>query len=294
MSTVRREFEIARKHTPDFGARTLWLELMMFALAIAATWLTLAGRIPVWAGMVANTVFIYGIYTVVHEAVHANISSRRGESRWIDTLAGTIACVPLWLFFHQHRRQHMAHHAHTNEDCDPDIYARGSFPVWVFVKLPVALINYFNPVQQYRDCLRFGCTRRETVTTLLTFAAYAAVLAGLLAAGYWQEVLLLWFIPWWIGQTVMLTFFTWTPHHDHSETGRYRNTRISLFPGADFLLQGQNYHLIHHMAPSVPYYRYGAVFDEMRPLLEENNVRIEGVWPDPANERAPARPHAAE
>ena len=50
----------------------------------------------------------------------------------------------------------------------------------------------------------------------------------------------------------MLTFFTWTPHHDHSETGRYRNTRVSLFPGANFMLQGQNYHLIHHMIPAFP------------------------------------------
>jgi fatty acid desaturase len=78
----------------------------------------------------------------------------------------------------------------------------------------------------------------------------------------------------------MLTFFTWTPHHDHHETGRYRNTRVSLFPGANFLLQGQNYHLIHHMVPGIPYYRYRSSFEEMRPLLERNGVRIEGWWPD--------------
>ena len=293
MSTVREEFEIARKHTPEFGGRTLWLEAGMFAFAIAATWLTLAGHIPLWTGMVVNTVFIYGIYTVVHEAVHANISSRRKDLRWVDTVAGTIACAPLWLFYHQHRRQHMAHHAHTNEASDPDLYAKGSFPVWIFVKLPAALIQYFNPVAQYRECRRFGCTEREVVYTFVTFAIYSALLIGAVVAGYWMEVLLLWFVPWWVGQTVMLTFFTWTPHHDHSETGRYRNTRVSLFPGANFLLQGQNYHLIHHMAPSVPYYRYKPVFDEMRPLLERNHVRIEGIWPDPANEHPPGA-HPAE
>ncbi|MDM8164642.1 fatty acid desaturase [Roseovarius sp.] len=293
MSTVREEFEIARKHTPEFGGRTLLLEAGMFAFAIAATWLTLAGHIPIWAGMVANTVFIYGIYTVAHEAVHANISSRRKGLRWVDTVAGTLACAPLWLFYHQHRRQHMAHHAHTNEASDPDLYAKGSFPVWIFVKLPAALINYFNPVAQYRECKRFGCTEREVVYTFVTFAIYSAALIGAVVAGYWKEVLLLWFVPWWVGQTVMLTFFTWTPHHDHSETGRYRNTRVSLFPGANVLLQGQNYHLIHHMAPSVPYYRYKPVFDEMRPLLERNNVRIEGIWPDPANEHPPGA-HPAE
>lgn len=288
MSTVRDEMAVARKHTPDFGGRTLRLEAIMFAIFIGSTWGAMTGAIPFWLGMLGNTVFLYGIYTVVHEAVHANISSRRKDLRWVDTVAGMIACAPLWLFYHQHRRQHMVHHAHCNEEIDPDIYARGSFPVWLFVKLPLSLINYFNPVQHWRDCHRFGCTKAEFVYTGLTFAAYSAIVIGLVAAGYWREVLLLWFIPWWIGQTVMLTFFTWTPHHDHTETGRYRNTRVSLFPLADFLLQGQGYHLIHHMAPSVPYWRYKAVFDELRPTLEANGVRIGGIWPDPGHEEPQA------
>lgn len=284
-STIRQEAEVGRRHTPEFGGRTLLLELQLFVLFFAATGLTVAGLIPMWAGALGNTVFLYALYTVVHEAVHSNISSRRKNLRWIDPVAGIIACAPLWLNYHQHKRQHMAHHAHTNEETDPDIYARGSFLGWIFLRLPAALLNYFNPVQQYRDCQRFNCTRREYVYTFLSFSAHALIVLGLLAAGYWREVLFLWFVPWWIGQTAMLTFFTWTPHHDHHETGRYRNTRVSLFPFANFLLQGQNYHLIHHMMPAIPYYRYKPVFEELRPILEEKGVRIEGIVPDPRNER---------
>ena len=284
-STVRHEAEVGRRHTPDFGGRTLVLELELFLLFFVSTGLSVAGVIPMWLGALGNTVFLYALYTVVHEAVHANISSRRKNLRWIDPLAGIIACAPLWLNYHQHKRQHMAHHAHTNEDDDPDIYARGSFLGWVFLRLPVALISYFNPVQLYRDCGRFNCTRREYAYTFISFTIYSLIVIGLLAMGYWREVLFLWFIPWWIGQTAMLTFFTWTPHHDHHETGRYRNTRVSLFPFANFLLQGQNYHLIHHMMPAVPYYRYKTVFDELRPVLEAKGVRIEGLVPDRRNER---------
>ena len=288
VSTVRREAEIGRRHTPDFGGQTLLLEVGLFAIFIGSTWLTMAGVIPIWLGALANTIFIYSLYTVVHEALHSNISSRTKSLRWLDTVAGVIACVPLWLHYHQHKRQHLQHHAHTNEETDPDIYAKGSFLAWVFLRAPAALLSYFNPVQQYWDCKRFQCTRRDYVYTSLSFSAYAAVVIGLIAAGYGREVLFLWFVPWWIGQTVMLTFFTWTPHHDHSETGRYRNTRVSLFPGANFLLQGQNYHLIHHMIPSIPYYRYKSTFDEMRPILEQKGVRIEGFLPDPRNEHAEA------
>jgi beta-carotene hydroxylase len=147
-------------------------------------------------------------------------------------------------------------------------------------------LSYFNPFQMYRDCKRYDLPRREVVFTFLSFAAYSALVLGIVAAGYWREVLFLWFFPWWIGQTVMLTFFTWSPHHDHHETGRYRNTRVFLFPGANFLLQGQSYHLIHHMIPSIPYYRYKPTFEEMRPLLERNNVRIEGLLPETVQPQA--------
>lgn len=279
--TVAQEMEVGRRLTDDFGMPTLLLALALFTVAILSTWAAVTGRIPYWAGSVINTVFIYALYTVVHEAIHGNISSRRKNLRWIDLVIGTAACIPLWLFYYPHAKQHMVHHTKANTDDDPDIYARGSFMGWLFVRLPKALIAYFNPFDLYADCKRFGVPHRQVVITFITFGLQTAVLLGLLAAGYWREVLILWFIPWWIGQTVMLTLFTWTPHFDHTETGRYRDTRISLFPGADFLLLGQNNHLIHHMMPGVQWYRYDDVFREIRPLLEQNGVRIEGFWPRP-------------
>jgi beta-carotene hydroxylase len=281
-STLKAEAEIARRLTPEFAWQTVWLFLGLFAVFALSSGLAVAGRIPLWLAAAINTVFIYALYTVVHEAVHSNISSRTKRLRWVDVLIGVLACVPLWLFFTHHKHSHMVHHARTNQDDDPDIYARGSFLGWCFHRLPRTLLNYFNPVQLYRECRRFGLTPAETRVTLASFAAYAAVALAIIVAGHGYELLLLWFLPWWIGQLVMLTFFTWIPHHDHHETGRYRNTRVSLWLGGNFLLQGQNYHLIHHMIPSVPYYRYEAVFNEMRPILESKGALIEGFWPHPA------------
>ncbi len=287
-SSLRLEAEIARRHTPDFAWPTVVLWAALMAVFIAASGLALAGRMPLWLAMAINTVFIYALYTVVHDAVHGAISSRRKSYRWLDKLIGITACAPLWLFFHHHRKQHRVHHTRTNQDDDPDIYARGSFLGWVAWRLPRTLLAYFNPLQLWRECGRYQLTRRETFFSMATFALSAAVLIAIVAAGYGRELLLLWFIPWWIGQTVMLTLFTWTPHHDHSETGRYRNTRVSIFPGGNALLLGQGYHLIHHMIPSVPWYRYEATFKEMRPILESHGTRIEGFWPHPHPEAAPA------
>jgi fatty acid desaturase len=288
ISSVRLEAEIGRRHAPDFAWPTICLALALYAIFAASTSLAIAGTIPLWVGAVVNTAFIYSLYTVVHDAAHYSISSRTKHLRWVDTFVGAIACIPLWLFLGHHRKSHRVHHARTNCDDDPDIYARGSFLGWCFIRLPRVLLSYFNPVQLHRECRKFGVSAHGTRIAMLTFAGYTAAVVALIAAGYFYQLLVLWFIPWWIGQFVMLTLFTWTPHHDHHETGRYRNTRVSLWPGANFLLLGQNFHLIHHMIPSVPFYRYKAAFEEMRPILEEKDVRFEGFWPSPTPRPTPA------
>lgn len=289
-STLKQEVAIGQRHTPDFAWPTVALALGLFAAYGAVTYAAIAELLPLPAAILLNALFIYGFYTVVHEAVHHNISGRHRERRWVDRLLGTLCCFPLWQFMDHHKRSHQLHHAHANRDDDPDIYVRGGLAGWLFVRLPKALLSYFNPLQLYRECRRFRVPAPEIRLTFLTFAANTAVVVALVALGHGYELLMLWFLPWYIGQTAMLTFFTWTPHHDFTETGRYRDTRISLWPGADLILLGQNLHLIHHMLPRVPFYRYRAVFEEMRPLLERNGARIEGFWPETAASRSRATP----
>ena len=47
-----------------------------------------------------------------------------------------------------------------------------------------------------------------------------------------------------------------------------------LFPGLTTLLLGQNYHLIHHLYPAVPFFRYGACFREIRADLAVRGAPI--------------------
>lgn len=283
-STIKLEMEVGRKQIPEFAWPTIALTFGLYAGFASIVVLALMGSLPYWAAILMNSIVIYAFYTVVHEAVHGNISSKKKGRRWVDVVVGTACCAPLWLIYDHHKKQHMVHHAHTNEDSDPDIYARGGFLGLIFVRLPIVLLSYFNPAALLRECRLFGCSKAETRRSLITFSIYSVIALTIIALGYGYELLMLWFIPWWIGQTVMLTLFTWVPHHDHHETGRYRNTRVSLWPGAEFLLMGQNVHLIHHMMPAVPFYRYRKTFDELRPILAANDVRIEGFWPNKADD----------
>ncbi len=283
-STVKQEMEIGRRYAPAVAWPTLFLLAGIYAGLAASTYAALTGQITMLAAAVINTVILYGTYTVVHEGVHNNIVPRGARFRWVNMTAAFLAAIPLWMLIFPHRKSHMVHHTKCNTEEDPDIYARGSFGVVTFWHLPLATLGMFNPLKAYESCIRFNVTDAQRWFSMATFAAYTALAAWIIYAGYGVELLTLWFIPFVIGYCVMLIFFTWVPHHPHTITGRYRDTRCSVWPGGNLLTQGQNYHLIHHMMPWVPWYQYEQVFNEIRPMMEQNDALIDGFWPRPAEQ----------
>jgi fatty acid desaturase len=101
-------------------------------------------------------------------------------------------------------------------------------------------------------------------------------LAAAFFMGFGWEALVLWWMPGKLSGLVLMTTFQWLPHHPHTETDRYRNTRINVFLLSTPTLLEQDHHLMHHLFPRVPWYRYRRLFREIRPLLQEHNARIEG------------------
>lgn len=278
-STTRFEAEVARRNSPEIAWPTLALASGGLALWALSSWAALTGRFPLLAAVAVNTLVMYAIYTPLHDASHSAIVRRRKNLRWLNTFIGTISGFPIFMYFHHHRKSHFVHHTKTNEPEDPDKFAMGGFWEVFLIKTPWSLVDQLNGVNLYRACYSLNLSPHECRSTMVQYALTIALLAGLVAAGFGQELLVLWLIPWFIGVLVMEVVFGWFPHHDNSETGRYRDTRISLFPGADILYLYQNLHLIHHMLPSVPFYRYRSVFNELRQTLECHGARIEGFWP---------------
>lgn len=94
--------------------------------------------------------------------------------------------------------------------------------------------------------------------------------------GWFPPAFLLWWLPSRLAGLPLAILFSWLPHVPFDSTERFHNTRITTFRGSTWLLLQQDRHLIHHLYPSVPWYRYRAVFRELRPLLEAEGARIEG------------------
>ena len=82
---------------------------------------------------------------------------------------------------------------------------------------------------------------------------------------------------------VLAWWFDWLPHHDLEDTqqeNRYRATRNRV--GSEWiltpLLLSQNYHLVHHLHPSIPFHRYVATWRRNEEAYLERDAAIGTVF----------------
>jgi fatty acid desaturase len=103
------------------------------------------------------------------------------------------------------------------------------------------------------------------------------LLVAAFVTGHFAEWFFLWFLPIRFTALLLNIFFQWLPHHPFDRTERYLNTRIGLWAGGTIFTLQQNLHLMHHLWPSVPFYRYYRLYRRLRPVLLEKGSRIEGL-----------------
>ncbi|MCH8544684.1 MAG: fatty acid desaturase [Alcanivorax sp.] len=239
--------------TPVIALPTLAILIGAFAL-IALSWtLVLMDIWPLWLGMLINAPAGYALFTPAHEAIH-RCASRNARLNDFILAAATFLALPFGkgkLF----RLMHMRHHRFTNEERDPDLWVSGSLkymPLWGLWPF-VYLVQYLrNP------SLVPGVSTREIWRELLV----SGLVFGVLIA--WQPfyMLMLWLIPTYMAFFLMCLVFMVLPHYPH--TGRQDtdpNTTALMRMGQEWwqtpVLMYQNYHLVHHLYPTVPFYRYG-------------------------------------
>ncbi|MBA3981506.1 MAG: fatty acid desaturase [Alcanivorax sp.] len=251
MTTSR---ELARlRVTPLIAWPTLCILVASFAL-IALSWtLVILELWPMWLGMLVNTVAGYALFTPAHEAIH-RCAARNGRLNDFILGAATFLALPFGkgkLF----RLMHMRHHRFTNEERDPDLWMASSLKhmplwgVWPFVYL----VNFLRDPQQIP-----GISTREVWREL---AVAGVVFGGLLL---WQPyyMLMLWLIPTYLAFFLMCLVFMVLPHYPHNtRQDTDPNTTALMRMGQEWwqtpVLMYQNYHLVHHLYPTIPFYRYG-------------------------------------
>jgi len=247
--------------------RFAWPTLAVLVAALAL-W-ALAFALPVPFGLPIATLAAYAAFTPLHEAAHRSIACRPARTA-LTELAGRLAAIPLLAPFLAVRYIHLEHHKHTNDPAlDPDHWS-GRGPAWLLpLRWLTQDLHYYAVYALRPRPLR---ERLEVYATLLVM--YGAV-AALVAMGHGRTVLFGWLLPARLAIGILAWAFDYLPHRPHTITARedrYQATRAVPGKLAALATFGQSMHLVHHLYPGVPFYRYGAVYRDRlgatRPITE--------------------------
>ena len=213
---------------------------------------------PGWCVFLMNVLSLHLSGTVIHDASH-NSAHR---NRVVNALLGHGSALILGFSFPVFTRVHLQHHAHVNDpENDPDHFVSTGGPLWLIAARFFYHEIYFFKRQLWRNWELLEWFLGRLVVALLVFAAWKFDFLG--------YIFNFWFSPALVVGIALGLFFDYLPHRPFVERDRWKNARV--YPGAvlNLLIMGQNYHLVHHLWPSVPWYKYKPTYEVMRPLLDE-------------------------
>jgi len=274
LDLAEKEKQIARK----FVGKTPWLMIIWWALNLSVwlmLWpLALSGLIPIWSTLIIASICACLCYLPSHEAQHGNIAKKTSSFFWLNDLIGYTSLIPIALPYRLAQATHLLHHSFTNDPIKgPDYGVKASS----FLKaLWVNLIFNRQRDLPYFDFLEESSTKKKILMeALITRVSYWLILISFVWAGYGIEVTAIWWLPRLIGSAYIQMTLSWAPHHPMEERGRYRDTRSFKAIIGTYLTLGMEYHIIHHLHPSIPLNLNPAAYRALKPILEERNCCLD-------------------
>jgi len=262
---------------PTFAMPTILMSVGLLAAIVATWYFALQGVLPIWAGCLINGVLGYGMFSVAHDALHRATST----VSWFNELSGSIGLF----FFLPYapiavaRWVHMQHHRFTNGELDPDRFIHDC-PSWQrLIRWANFDVFYFVYFLQHG-----GDVRDKHLKTVVGFVAgLVALVIAAFIAGYGYEVLMLWLLPTRIALFMVATVFVYLPHYPGvvpNEDDAFLATTMRM--GWEWLLTPllvyHNYHLIHHLYPTVPFYRMHDVWYLKYDELTQGNISYQSAF----------------
>jgi ring-1,2-phenylacetyl-CoA epoxidase subunit PaaE len=224
--------------------------------------LGIGDSVPAPLAIAVTAIAAYLLFTVSHDAAHHSASAHDALNLWVGRIATPFfapqASFAVWRFIHM---QHHRFTNHSDDGKDPDAYTmRG--PRWQrplrWATIDLAYIGFYLKHIGSRPRAE---KQEYAVQMLLLVAAVSAAIA----TGHGVDMLLFVLLPQRLGIVWLAFAFDYLPHHGlhHRPTeDKLKTTRNRI--GGERLLSPlmlyQNYHLVHHLHPLVPFYRYIAVW----------------------------------
>jgi vanillate O-demethylase ferredoxin subunit len=272
--------------------RWAWQQLTILAASYGVVLLGavgyLGGILPYPLVLVASALAIYAVFTPLHDATH---NAASGDP-FVNDRIGDVGATLLFPGFttRVYRRLHLAHHRYTGEhDRDPDdMMVTARFP-WSVLLLAFYDLWWFSFVLRRRE----GRSRAELVELGASIAVSVAWHAAWLLSPFAWQFVLLWLLPQRLAVLILAYTFGRIQHPEGVEQRKDPLHATRMLCGGRVMrwfTLGQSEHLMHHLFPSIPWYRYHEAWEASRPLLADRDL----VWQWPVPPFALPRPRGAE
>jgi len=232
-----------------------------------------AGRVDhVWALVLlslAYAVVMNSAYAMLHEAEHNLLHPQPALNQALGVLLALFFPAP----FHLIRQGHIGHHVRNRSDDEAfDLYFEGENRFWKYLQLYGTLtglwwvlicaanfIAVFNPALLAARRARFDRTTEAFLESLNPKYEWLVRIEALAAIALHAAMIYAWSIPVAHYLAVMFGFgFTWSAMQYAHHYGTVRDVRrgamnLKTFPLLDLVWLNHNWHLNHHLHPTVPW-----------------------------------------
>ena len=195
--------------------------------------------------------------TVIHDACH----NAAHPHRFWNAVMGHGAALLLGFSFPVFTRVHLQHHAHVNDPKnDPDHIVSTFGPLWL-----IAPRFFYHEIFFFKRALWRG---NELVAWGLERLAFALIILAAIRFDFLPFIFNCWFAPALMVGVTLGLFFDYLPHRPFLSRSRWHNARVYPSRLMNWLIMGQNYHLVHHLWPSIPWFEYRPAYLATRHLLD--------------------------
>ena len=196
---------------------------------------------------------LHGISLFTHEGVHGTLSMRPWWNR-----ALSIACAqPVLQNFSAYKVLHLKHHHHLGQEGDPDHYA--NYTSWTWLEFMMHWGRFIIGYPAYITMIPILGFRQGNASARRWIIFEVCLLIALVTAAVlwmpWLWLLHCWLIPMLVINTMVnirgMSQHTFLEHQSDTILG---TRSILTNPVTAFFMCNENYHLEHHLYPSIPWY----------------------------------------
>jgi fatty acid desaturase len=224
----------------------------------------------------------HALLSLMHDGAHQRLAQNKKLNEF---LSDVFCALPIFIQTNAYREHHLKHHRNLNTMDDPDWVRKHTMRAWTYPMTKKEFVWYHlryalgYGIYEWGQLLyKFSGFYKKSMSSaavqkdfVLRISYYALIAGALSYFNFWHAFLWLWcftyYFPFQILQRMRSTAEHFGLKHQH-ELNQTRNVFAPKWEKEIFAPHNLNYHLAHHMFPSVPFYNLPKLHERLMEIPE--------------------------